>query len=154
MGGVPTAFTHLRKESIVRHRSTVTNTAIVFCACLTVTSMLAACATGPSRTAVRTSEAQAASTSAADAPAPRPEPDPALSLVRMKPGTESLSDVFQRVLPSVVVILTEERKPSRERPGVEEVVNSIGTGFVISKDGLIMTASHVIEVVDRIIVRF
>jgi S1-C subfamily serine protease len=69
-------------------------------------------------------------------------------------ATRSLSDVFERVVPSVVVLLTEERKFSREHFGVEEVENSIGTGFVISKDGLIMTAAHVVQVVDRIIVRF
>ena len=67
---------------------------------------------------------------------------------------ESLSDLFERVTPAVVVILTEERKQSKERPGEEEVETSIGTGFIISGDGLIMTVSHLIEVVDRIVVRF
>ncbi len=88
------------------------------------------------------------------APAQPPPPGTPAALPRAHGDPQSLGDLFARVSPSVVVILTEERRLSKERPGEEEVVNSIGTGFVVSEDGLIMTAAHVIEVVDRIVVRF
>lgn len=119
------------------------------CLIFALVTLVAACALPPAEPPPGVPPAPAAPATRAAAPHPvgHPTPDP-------RPATPSLSDVFERVVPSVVVLLTEERKFSREHFGVEEVENSIGTGFVISKDGLIMTAAHVVEVVDRIIVRF
>ncbi len=65
--------------------------------------------------------------------------------------TGSISQVFENVNPTVVKILSFE-KPGRRQPG--NVRAAIGSGVVVSKDGLIMSAAHTVNVADKIVVTF
>jgi serine protease Do len=83
------------------------------------------------------------------------------------PGT--FADLAERVSPGVVNISTERtvtgghpleeffpypfRDPFGGMPERKQLVPSLGTGFVISEDGYIVTNNHVIEDVDSITVR-
>jgi S1-C subfamily serine protease len=67
---------------------------------------------------------------------------------------KSLSEVFRRVNPAVVIVLTKEIAYSRMEPGTMVTRGGFGSGVVISKDGLIMTAAHVVQVADAVAVRF
>ena len=69
-------------------------------------------------------------------------------------GASPLSTVFQRVNPAVVVILTSQRGYSREKPGETVTEGGLGSGVVISRDGLVMTAAHVVQVADTVAVQF
>jgi len=65
-----------------------------------------------------------------------------------------LPDLFERVNPAVVEILTSRTEVSRQGPLQTVQQGGLGSGFLISDDGRIMTAAHVVHVVDEIAVRF
>lgn len=65
-----------------------------------------------------------------------------------------LSKIFQRVNPAVVEVLTSQHDYSRVRPGEKVYGIGLGSGVVISKDGLVVTAAHVVQVADFVSVRF
>ena len=71
-------------------------------------------------------------------------------------GASSLSKVFKKVNPAVVVILTKERGYSSLNPGETVTITKggLGSGIVISEDGLVMTSAHVVQVADSVTVRF
>jgi len=78
-------------------------------------------------------------------------------VVLMAPAAAgSLSKVFKKVNPAVVVILTTERDYSSLQPGQEVTFRKggLGSGVVVSKDGLVMTAAHVVQVADAVVVKF
>ena len=66
----------------------------------------------------------------------------------------SLRDKFQSVNPAVVVIHTAGRHADMEAEGGLTSISGIGSGFVISDDGLVVTAAHVVQAADEVIVEF
>ena len=67
---------------------------------------------------------------------------------------QQMRDSFRRVKASVVVVHTNDPKPTTSsRPGdVED--SGLGSGVLISSDGKILTAAHVVEGEDRLLVEF
>jgi serine protease Do len=68
---------------------------------------------------------------------------------------ESLSQYFKKVDPSVVVILTREKEIA-PAPGAAALasVQGIGSGVLVSADGKVLTAAHVVQTADAIVVKF
>jgi len=67
---------------------------------------------------------------------------------------QSLSEVFKRVNPAVVVVHTEEKEIPNS-PGMEPVsVAGLGSGVLVSPDGQVLTAAHVVQIADVIVVEF
>jgi S1-C subfamily serine protease len=73
------------------------------------------------------------------------------------PAPGSLSQVFKRVGPAVVVIRTSEHAEA-VRPGtpaaVATSVGSVGSGVLVSADGKVVTAAHVVQTADTVDVEF
>jgi serine protease Do len=65
---------------------------------------------------------------------------------------ETMGDVFRKVNPSVVVIRAKGRDV--EGAGGLTRFNETGSGVVISADGKVMTAAHVVHSMDEINVEF
>ncbi len=65
---------------------------------------------------------------------------------------QDLSQIFRAVNGSVVVVRTSEREVSAE--GQLAKVGEVGSGVLISSDGKVMTAAHVVHLADRIVVEF
>lgn len=65
-----------------------------------------------------------------------------------------LTDVYKRVQGSVVVVETEQKEIDAELPGQVLSVGGLGSGVLISSDGKILTAAHVVQAADRIFVQF
>ena len=69
--------------------------------------------------------------------------------------TASLPQLFQRVTGSVVVIRAKGRDLTMQ--GSSSVLvkfNEVGSGVLVSKDGKILTAAHVVQIADEIVVQF
>ena len=67
---------------------------------------------------------------------------------------EKLSDVFAQVNPSVVVIHTVERGRLKSNPDISSTEIGLGSGVLISEDGLVLTAAHVVQVADAVEAKF
>jgi len=66
----------------------------------------------------------------------------------------TLADLFEKVRDSVVVVLTKQHEVSGPAPGGLTSTGSLGSGVVISADGKILTAAHVVQTADEVGVRF
>src|SRR5499427_7987782 len=67
-------------------------------------------------------------------------------------SAEILSQIFGLVNPSVVIVRTSEREVSAE--GQLARFGEVGSGVLISTDGKVMTAAHVVHLADRVVVEF
>ena len=69
---------------------------------------------------------------------------------------QSVGHVFRRVNPSVVVIRTKEKDVAALGQGQGQMVSvtGVGSGVLISPDGKVMTAAHVVHTADEISVEF
>ncbi len=70
-------------------------------------------------------------------------------------SAQDLSEIYEKVSPSVVAIFTEEKTIVTTSNNDTQTVtqNGLGSGFMIS-DKLIVTAAHVVKVAERLIVQF
>ncbi len=68
--------------------------------------------------------------------------------------TVNFADLFEKVDPSVVEIATIQDSIAPEGPARRARTGGLGSGFLISDDGLIMTASHVVQMAEDVAVRW
>lgn len=67
---------------------------------------------------------------------------------------ETLGQVFKRVNQSVVVVRTRETEVMGPGPGTLTSVPGLGSGVLVSADGKVITAAHVVQTADEITVEF
>src|SRR5205823_14962969 len=77
----------------------------------------------------------------------------AVALLSSFPGAEAqtVGEVFRKVLPSVVIIRGKGRDVS-ERGSV--TFTETGAGVLVSSDGKVLTAAHIVQAMDEIRVEF
>jgi S1-C subfamily serine protease len=68
--------------------------------------------------------------------------------------TQQLAELFQKVSPSVVLVRTVERGVAPDAASGLTTIPGLGSGVLISADGKIMTAAHVVQTADRVGVQF
>lgn len=67
---------------------------------------------------------------------------------------DDLSEVFRHVSPSVVVVETIQSETPPGGRGLPVAVGGLGSGVLISNDGKVMTAAHVVQTADSVTVVF
>ena len=70
------------------------------------------------------------------------------------PPAESVTELFRRVDPSVVVLYTVEREAALDQPGGEANAPGLGSGFLVDGEGHVITAAHVVQTADRVEAEF
>jgi S1-C subfamily serine protease len=79
----------------------------------------------------------------------------ALLLPLASPATaQTVTDVFKQVNQAVVVVYTQERTLAGGAPGQFVDVGGLGSGVLISPNGEIMTAAHVVQAAEKVMVEF
>jgi S1-C subfamily serine protease len=69
-------------------------------------------------------------------------------------AAETVGQVFRRVNASVVVVRTRERDVLRQSDASPATVAGLGSGVVIDARGYVLTAAHVVQTADEIVVEF
>ena len=69
-------------------------------------------------------------------------------------AAQQIAELFRKVSSSVVLVRTLERGLSPVPPGGLTTIPGLGSGVVISGEGKIMTAAHVVQAADRVAVQF
>jgi S1-C subfamily serine protease len=67
---------------------------------------------------------------------------------------QELRDLFRQVKASVVTVRTVERDIKPESKGEFVKTPGIGSGVLISADGKVLTAAHIVQAADRVVVEF
>jgi serine protease Do len=67
---------------------------------------------------------------------------------------QQLRDLFRKVSPSVVLVRTLERELAQEPSRGLVNMSGLGSGVLISADGKVMTAAHVVQVAERVGIEF
>lgn len=67
---------------------------------------------------------------------------------------QDVSDLYEQVNGSVVVIRTKGKDVNPRAPGKLTSIGGLGSGVLISADGKILTAAHVVQIADEIEVEF
>jgi S1-C subfamily serine protease len=67
---------------------------------------------------------------------------------------QQLRDLFRKVSPAVVVIRTLERELAEEPSRGLVNIPGLGSGVLISADGKVLTAAHVVQVAERVGIEF
>jgi len=67
---------------------------------------------------------------------------------------QPLSELFRKVSPSVVLVRTLERSVTADPQAGLTTIPGLGSGVLISADGKVMTAAHVVQTADRVAVQF
>jgi len=69
-------------------------------------------------------------------------------------GDETLVDVYERVRTSVVTLHTISRTGKVSEEGLPTSQDGVGSGVLIDNDGRILTAAHVVQLAERVVVEF
>ncbi|MEM6810521.1 MAG: trypsin-like peptidase domain-containing protein [Pseudomonadota bacterium] len=77
----------------------------------------------------------------------------ALALTNEAKATD-FSELFEKTDPAVAVIYTTERVPSAQTRSGEVASEGLGSGVLIDDEGHVMTAAHVVQTADFILVEF
>ncbi len=78
-----------------------------------------------------------------------------VALAAWRPAdAQQLSELFRKVSPSVVLVRTLERGVARDPSTGLMAIPGLGSGVLISADGKIMTAAHVVQTADKVAVQF
>ena len=75
------------------------------------------------------------------------------SVAFLQAPAQDLSELYKKVLPSVVKIYTEE-KVDYPSLGLVSTESGLGSGVLIDESGIILTASHVVNIANSIMVEF
>src|SRR6266850_2579247 len=67
-------------------------------------------------------------------------------------GAQRLSEIFKKANPSVVVVLTREKEIPSAGDAQPTSVAGVGSGVLVSADGKVLTAAHVVQTADAIVV--
>jgi len=78
---------------------------------------------------------------------------PWIALTPAPVRAQSVADLFKRVRESVVVIRPAETEPAPKSPQ-QLTMGSVGSGVLVDSKGLILTAAHVVESAQTILVEF
>jgi len=63
-----------------------------------------------------------------------------------------IGETYKKVKGAVVTIATKQKAPDPSAPGRLTSVGGLGSGVLISRDGKVMTAAHVVQVANEIVV--